>query len=85
MWAALQNRTETLYKELLVAKKKSQEILLCSVLQNEGRCWTECYTYVKRGKGNRENIASISDQEGKLVTDPIVKARSLKLYYASLF
>ena len=47
MWAALQDRTETLYKELLVAKKKSQEILLCSVLQNEVRCWTECYSYVK--------------------------------------
>jgi len=30
-----------LSKELLVAKKKSQEIFLRSVLRNEGSCWTE--------------------------------------------
>ena len=30
-----------LYKELLVARKKVQETVLLSVLQNEGRCWTE--------------------------------------------
>jgi len=37
-------------KELLVAKKKSQETFLRSVLQNESRCWTEFYKYVKRRK-----------------------------------
>jgi len=44
-----------LSKELLVAKKKAQETFLRSVLQNEGRCWTEFYEYVKQSKGNREN------------------------------
>jgi len=34
-----------LYKELLVAKMKVQESFLCSVLQKEGRCWTEFYKY----------------------------------------
>jgi len=43
-----------LSKEFLVAKKKAQETFLLSVLQNEGRCWTEFYRYVKRSKGNRE-------------------------------
>jgi hypothetical protein len=35
-----------LSKELLVAKKNAQETFLCSVLQNEGSCWTEFYKYV---------------------------------------
>ena len=35
-----------LSEELLVAKKKAQGTFLCSVLQNEGRCWTEFCKYV---------------------------------------
>jgi hypothetical protein len=74
-----------LSKELLVAKKKVQETFLHSVLQNKGRCWTEFYKYVKRRKGNRENIPAIKDHNGTLVTDPLEKANSLNSYYASLF
>jgi hypothetical protein len=32
-----------------------------SILKNEGKCWTEFYKYVKRRKGNRENIPAIKD------------------------
>ena len=74
-----------LSKELLVAKKKAQETFLHVVLQNEGRCWTEFYKYVKRRKGNREDIPGIKDHKGKLITDPIEKANTLNSYYASLF
>ena len=74
-----------LSKELLVAKKKAQEMFLRSVLQNEGRCWAEFYKYVRRRKGNRESIPAIKDNKGKLVTDPIEKANALNNYYASLF
>jgi hypothetical protein len=56
-----------LSKELFVAKKKAQEMFLRSVLQNEGSRWTEFYKFVKRRKGNRENIPAIKDQNGKLV------------------
>jgi hypothetical protein len=58
---------------------------VCSVLQNEGRCWTEFYKYVKRRKGNIENIQVIKDHNGTLITDPLEKANSLNSYYASLF
>jgi len=74
-----------LSKELLVAKKKAQETFLRSVLQNDGRCWTEFYKYVKRRKGNRENIPAIKDHNVTLITDPLGKANSLNSYYASLF
>ena len=74
-----------LTKELLVAKKKAQETFLRSVLQNEGKCLTEFYNYVKLRKGNRESIPAIKDHNGKLVTDPIEKAKSLNSYYISLF
>jgi hypothetical protein len=33
----------------------------------------EFYMYVKRRKGNRENIPAIKDVSGRLVTDPIEK------------
>jgi len=74
-----------LSKELLVAKKKAQETFLCSVLQNEGRCWTEFYKYVKSCKGNRENIPAFKNHNDKLITDSLEKANSLNSYYASVF
>ena len=43
-----QAELKQLSKELLVAKNKAQETFLRSVLQIEGRCWTEFYKYVKR-------------------------------------
>jgi hypothetical protein len=39
-------------KQLLAAKKNAQETILRSVVQNEGKCWSEFYKYVKRRKGN---------------------------------
>jgi uncharacterized protein (UPF0248 family) len=74
-----------LSKELLVAKKKAQETFLRSGLQNEGRCWTEFYKYVKRRRGNRENIPVIKDHNGKLITEPLEKANILNSYFASIF
>jgi hypothetical protein len=74
-----------LSSELLVAKKKAQETFLHLVLQNEGRCWTEFCKYVKRRKGNRENIPVIKDQNGKLITEPLEKANTLDSYFASTF
>jgi len=59
----------------LVTKKKAQETFLCSVLQNGGRCWTEFCKYVKRRKGNKENIPAIKDHNGKLITDPLEKGQ----------
>jgi len=80
-----QAELKRLSKELPVAKKKAQEIFLLSVLQNEGRCWTEFYKYVKRRKGNREIFRKIKDHNGKLITDPIEKAKALNSYNGSLF
>jgi len=80
-----QRELKWLSKELLVAKKEAQESFLRSVLQNEGRCWTEFYEYVKRRTGTRENIPAIKDHNGKLITDPLEKANSLNHYYGSLF
>ena len=71
-------------EELLVAKKKAQGTFVHSVLQNEGRCWTEFYRYVKRRKGNRENIPAIKDHKGTLFADPLENANSLNSYYAKV-
>jgi hypothetical protein len=62
-----------------------QETFLRSVLKNEGKCWTEFYKYVKRCKGNRENIPAIKDGNGRLIPDPTKNANSLNLYYSSVF
>jgi hypothetical protein len=63
----------------------AQETFLRSILENEGKCWTEFYKYVKRCKGNRENIPVIKDGNGWLITDSIEKANSLNFYYSSVF
>jgi hypothetical protein len=79
-----QEELKRLSKELLVAKRKAQEIFLCSVLQNEGNCWAEFFKYVKRRKGNRENIPAIKGYNDNLITDQIEKANSFNSYYASV-
>jgi len=48
-----------LSKQLLAAKKFAQEEFLKTILSKEGECWSEFYKYVKRRKGNRENIPAI--------------------------
>jgi hypothetical protein len=72
-------------KLLLTAKKSAQETFLRTVLQNESKSWSEFYTYVNRRKGNRENIPTIKDCNGGLITDPAEKANNFNSYYASVF
>jgi len=72
-------------RQLLTAKKNAQEAYLRSVLQNEGKCWTEFYKYVKRRKGNRENIPAIKDCNDRPIRVSIEKANSLNSYYVSVF
>jgi hypothetical protein len=78
-------RTETTFKAVAISQKNAHETFLRSILKNEGKCWTEIYKYVKRRKGNKENIPAIKDGNGQLVTDSIEKANSLNLYYSSVF
>jgi hypothetical protein len=51
----------------------------------EGSCWTEFYKYVKRRKGNRENIPALKDHNGKPITESIEKDNTLNSYNASIF
>jgi hypothetical protein len=73
-----------LSKRLLLAKKCTGDILR-SILKNEGTCWTEFCKYVKRRKGNREDIPAIKHGNGRPITDSIEKANSLNFYYSSAF
>jgi hypothetical protein len=74
-----------LSKQLLAAKKSAHEAFLKSVLNKEGKCCSEFYKYVKRRKGNRENIPTIKDCNGRIITDSIEKANSLNFYYSTVF
>jgi hypothetical protein len=78
-------KLKQLSKQLLAAKKSAQEAFLKSILSKEGRCWSDFYKYVKRRKGNRENIPAIKDCNGRIITDSIKKANSLNFYYSSVF
>jgi hypothetical protein len=69
----------------LLLAKNAQEKFLRSILENEGKHWTEFYKYVKRRKGNRENILAMKDGNGRLITDSIEKAKSFNFYYSSAF
>jgi len=70
---------------LLTAKINAQETFLSSVLQNEGKSWSEFYRLVNRRNGNKENIPAMKDCNGGQITDPVDKANSLNNYYASVF
>jgi hypothetical protein len=74
-----------LSRKLLTVKRNAQETFLRSVLQNEGKSWSEFYRFVNSRKGNRENIPAIKDCEGGLITHPVDKANNLNNYYASVF
>ena len=60
-----------LSKQLISAKKSAQEAFLKSVLSKEGKCWSEFYRHVKRREGSRENIPSIKECNGRIITDSI--------------
>jgi hypothetical protein len=70
---------------LLLAKQNAQETFLRTVLKHEGNCSAEFYKYVKRRRGNRENIPAIKDVNGRLITDPTEKANFLNFYCSSIF
>ena len=63
-------------KQLLAAKKSTKEAFLKSILSKDGKCWSDFYKYVKRRKGNRENIPAIKDCNGRIITDAIEKANT---------
>ena len=70
---------------MLTAKRNAQEAFLNSVLQSEGKSWSEFYRFLNRRKGNGENILTIKDYSGGLITDPMDKANNLNNYYSSVF
>ena len=74
-----------LSKQLLAAKKEAQEAFLKSILNKEGKCWSNFYKYVKRREGNRDNIPAIKDGDGRNFTDPTEKAKLINVYYSSIF
>jgi hypothetical protein len=80
-----QQELKRLTHKLLSAKRNAQETFLRSLLQNEGKSWTEFYRYVKRRKGNRENTPTIRNCNGGHITDPVEKENNLNNYYAFVF
>jgi len=74
-----------LSKQLFVVKKSAQEAFLKSILSKEGKCWSVFYKYVKRRKGNTENIPAIKGCNGRSITDAIEKANTFKSYYSTVF
>jgi hypothetical protein len=63
----------------------AQGAFLKRLLSREGKCWSEFYKYVKRCKGNRENIPAIKDSYGRIITDSIDKANLFNSYYLTFF
>jgi len=78
-------KLKQLSKQLLVVKKSAQEAYLKSVLSKEGKCWSDFYKYVKRHKGNKENIPAIKDYNRRIITDAIEKANTFNSYYSTVF
>jgi hypothetical protein len=78
-------KLKKLSKQLLAAKKSAQEAFLKSIPSKEGKCWSDFYKYVKRRKGNKENIPAIKDCNGRNITDAIEKPNAFNFYYSTVF
>jgi len=78
-------KLKQLSKQLLAAKKSAQEAFLKSIQSKEGKCCSDFYKYLKRRKGNRENIPAIKDCNGRIITDAIEKANTFNSYYSTVF
>jgi len=78
-------KLKQLSKQLLAAKKSAQEAFLKSILSKECKCWSDFYKYVKRRKGNKENISAIKDCNRRIITDAIEKANTFNSYYSTVF
>ena len=72
-------------KQLLEAKYSAHEAFLKSILSKEVKCWSDFYKYVKRHKGNKENIPATKDCNGRITTDAIEKANRFNSYYSAVF
>ena len=65
---------------LLAAIKSAQEKFLKSILNKEGKCWSDFCKYVKARKRNTENIPAIKDCNRWVVTDAIEKANTFNSF-----
>jgi hypothetical protein len=72
-------------KQLLAAKKSAKQAFLKTILRKGGNCWSDFYKYVKRRKGSRDNIPSIKDSNGRIITDATEKANTFNTYYSTVF
>jgi len=72
-----------LSKQLIVAKNGTRDFFR-SILDNGGKCRPDCYKYIKRRKGYRENVPAVKDCNGRPIVDPIEKANSLNPLNAKL-
>jgi hypothetical protein len=68
----------------LQPKKPAQEAFLKSILSKEDKCCSDFYKHVKR-RGNKENIPTIKDCNGRIITDAIEKANKFNSYYSTVF
>jgi hypothetical protein len=73
-------------KAVVFSQEKCTGIIFKIYINNEGKCRSNFYKYVKRSKGNREDIAVIKDSNGRLITDSIENAlyMSIMLRYSAL-
>jgi hypothetical protein len=85
LWVYCTEKLKQLSKQLLAAKKSSQEAFLKSILSKEGKCWTDFKKKKKRRKGNKENIPSIKDCNGRIIKEATEKAKTFNSYYSTVF
>ncbi len=71
-------------KELERKKKIVQEAYLKNILDGKGNNWT-FYKYVRRRKGNKEDVPVIRENGSTLITDNRAKVDAFNKYFSSVF
>jgi hypothetical protein len=76
----VQRRAERTIEAVAISQNKCTGDIFKIYTKNEGKWWIEFYKYVKRRKGNRENIPAIKDDKGQLITDSTEMPNSINFY-----
>ena len=74
-----------LSKELININKAAHENYMLNLLGGSGDGWKKSYAYVRRRKGNSNDLAMIMSGDGRLITEKQEIANELNTWYGSVF
>lgn len=81
----LMQKFKSLARELVLKKKAAHDSYMQNLFGSDGNGWKNFYRYVRRRKGNSNDLSMIMSSDGKIYTDKQAIANELNVWYGSVF